>query len=137
MKIQYLSHTADIRMKIEAATLQELFIAGTKGMNTILKKGFCNQNNQLKQKARIEIQSLDYTCLLIDFLSEVLSLSYVEKAIFCKAQILKFSKYKILAEVLGDPIDYFEEEIKAVTYHEANVQKNDNNEWETCIIFDI
>ncbi|MCK5443502.1 MAG: archease [Maribacter sp.] len=137
MKIQYLPHTADIRMKIEASTLQELFIAGIKGMNNILREGFCDQNNQLEQKARIEIQSSDYTCLLIDFLSEVLSLSYIEKAIFCKVHILKFSKYKILAEVLGNPIDHFEEEIKAVTYHEANVQKNDSNQWETCIIFDI
>lgn len=137
MKIQYLPHTADIRMKIKASTLQELFIAGTIGMNNILKEGFCDQNNQLEQKAKIEIQSSDYTCLLIDFLSEVLSLSYAEKAIFCKAHILNFSRYKIIAEIFGSSIDHFEEEIKAVTYHEANVKKNDSNQWETCIIFDI
>jgi len=137
MKIQYLPHTADIRMKVEASTLQELFIAGTRGMNTILKKGFCNQFDESKKKARIEIQSSDYTCLLIDFLSEVLSFSYVDKSIYCKVCILKFSKYKIIAEVLGNPIDYFEEEIKAVTYHEADVQKRNDNQWETCIIFDI
>ena len=75
MKIQFLPHTADIRMKIGASTLQELFIAGTRGMNTILKEGFCDQNDQFEKKASIEIQSSDYTCLLIDFLSEVLSLS--------------------------------------------------------------
>ena len=137
MKIQYLSHTADIRMNIEASTLQELFIAGTRGMNAILKEGFCDQNNLFEKKASIEIQSSDYTCLLIDFLSEVLSISYTEKSIYCKVRILKFSKYKIIAEVLGKTIDHFEEEIKAVTYHEANVQKRNDNQWETCIIFDI
>ena len=137
MKIQYLHHTADIRMKIEASTLQELFIVGTRGMNNILKEGFCDKYDQFEQKRRIEVQSLDYTCLLIDFLSEVLSLSYAEKSIYCKVHILQFFKFKIIAEVLGNPIDHFDEEIKAVTYHEANVQKNDSNQWETRIIFDI
>ena len=137
MRIQYLPHTADIRMKIESSTLQELFTAGTQGMSNILRKGFCNQHHSLNHQTKIEIQSSDYTCLLIDFLSEVLSLSYIEKSIYCKIQMLYFSKHKLVAVVFGTRVDFFEEEIKAVTYHEAHVGKNSNNCWETFIIFDI
>ena len=124
-------------MKIESSTLEELFIAGTRGMNNILSDGFCDKYDRFEQIGRIEIQSSDYTCLLIDFLSEVLSLSYTENSIYCEVRISQLTKYKVIADISGNRIDYFEEEINSVTYHEANVQKNDSNQWETCIIFDI
>ncbi len=137
MKIRYLPHTADVRMIIESETLQELFATGVKGMGNILKEGFCDHYNTFNKSARIETHSLDHTSLLIDFLSDVLSLSYVEKSIYCKVHLLQFSSKKIVAEVYGTTIDEFDEEIKAVTYHEADVQKNSDNNWETHIIFDI
>ncbi|ELR71620.1 hypothetical protein C900_02428 [Fulvivirga imtechensis AK7] len=36
--IQYLPHTADIRMRLRAPAKQELFKAGLEGMGFILKK---------------------------------------------------------------------------------------------------
>ena len=75
--------------------------------------------------------------MLIDFLSDVLSISYIENAIYCTVKILKFSDYTIKAEISGMNVEIFDEEIKAVTYHEASIKKNNNNLWETYIIFDI
>lgn len=137
MKIKYLPHTADIRMTIEGETLQELFAAGVIGMGNILKEDFCEFEHLFNKGNRIETISMDHTSLLVDFLSDVLSLSSAEKAIYCKIQILKFSPKRIVADVFGMAIDKFDEEIKAVTYHEANVRKNIEDHWETCIIFDI
>tara|TARA_R110000765_G_scaffold238296_1_gene340982 strand:+ start:22062 stop:22499 length:438 start_codon:yes stop_codon:yes gene_type:complete len=137
MKIEYLSHTADIRMKIEASHLEELFRAGVIGMSNILKDGFCNQNVQFDHKWILEITALDSTCLLIDFLSEVLSASYAEKAVFCEVDFLDFSPHHTIAEIRGKQIQFFDEEIKAVTYHEADVHKNKRDQWVTLVIFDI
>ena len=137
MKIWYLPHTADIRMKIEAATLEDLFTIGVEGMSNILIEGYCKKNLKLKLKRSIKIQSSDYTCLLIDFLSEVLSHSYTDKAIYCGVNSIFLSEYEINAEITGVPIEKFHEEIKAVTYHEAQVQKNRKDLWETLVIFDI
>ncbi len=137
MKIQYVPHTADIRMKIEGATLQDLFKAGLKGMGEILKPGFCDRDTVFNIRREIRISGTDYTCLLIDFLSEVLSLSYTEKSIFCKVTFKEFEVREIMAEIEGVKIESFEEEIKAVTYHEAHVEKEKNNVWKTNIVFDI
>ncbi len=137
MSIKYLSHTADIRMLIEAKTLQELFALGVKGMGNILKESFCNDSNKIDVKNMIELKASDHTNLLIDFLSDALSSSYIETAIYCTIEIIEFSNYKIRAQLSGTRIDQFDEEIKAVTYHEANVKKNDKDLWETYIIFDI
>ncbi len=56
MKIQYLPHTADVRMWVECETLQELFAAGVMGMGNILKEGFCNADHQFNKGSRIETQ---------------------------------------------------------------------------------
>lgn len=138
MKIRFLPHTADIRMKIEGSSLEELFTAGVLGMGNILKDGFCDKNSPFMLKLKIELTAHDETCLLIDFLSEVLSTSYAEKAIFCDVKFFELTTKKIRAEIHGrQQTQGFDEEIKAVTYHEADVQKNNNRDWETLIIFDI
>jgi len=36
--IEYIPHIADLRVRLEADTLEELFEAGLKGMSNILKK---------------------------------------------------------------------------------------------------
>jgi SHS2 domain-containing protein len=137
MKIEYLPHTADIRMKIEGSHLEELFRAGVIGMSNILRDGFCDQNVEFDRKSMLEVTASDGTCLLIDFLSEVLSASYAEKAVYCEVDFLDFTPHHTVAEIRGKQIQSFDEEIKAVTYHEADVRKNNKDQWETLVIFDI
>ncbi|NNL15940.1 MAG: archease [Flavobacteriaceae bacterium] len=138
MNIRFLAHTADVRMELEGKSLQELYTLAVKGMGEILKKDFCTQSNNFSKNVTVDIHASDYTNLLIDFLSDVLSISYVEKAIFCSVHILEFSEYNIKAEIKGSDVKMFDEEIKAVTYHEANVYKDKEDQiWKTCIIFDI
>ncbi|NJB70400.1 SHS2 domain-containing protein [Saonia flava] len=137
MIIKYLPHTADIRMAIESKTIKGLFATAVKGMGNILKEGYCDQRNVFSKSIRITTHSLDYTSLLIDFLSDVLSLGYIENSVYCKLEIEKLSKKTIVAKAFGFHVDQFDEEIKAVTHHEANILKNKRKKWETCIVFDI
>ena len=136
MKYQFLPHTADIRMKIEAETLPLLFSAGVKGMSQILKEDQCHKNHFEVQKV-ITVSSSDVTCLLIDFLSDVLTYCYTEKAVFCEVNFMEFSHQLLAAEVSGRSVDGFDEEIKAVTYHEAAVSQNNKGIWESIVVFDI
>ena len=137
MKIEYLPHTADIRMKVEAASLEELFRAGLLGMSQILNENFCKQKKELPIEVNITISAPDLTCLIVDFLSEVLSSSYTERAIFCKMEVVRISDVAITANLYGAPSTHLDEEIKAVTYHEAQVLQNRARNWETVIVFDI
>ena len=137
MKFEFHPHTADIRMKVEANTLTEVFETALLGMSEIMKEGFCNRPYKGSLKVDLRITSKDRTCLLIDFLSEALSVSYNEKAVFCQLHIIKMGTNLLEASIYGATIDKFDEEIKAVTYHEANLIKNQQNKWETFIIFDI
>lgn len=134
--ITTLPHTADIRLRIEAESPEELFEAALVGMTNILREDFCNQQSAMTIRHSLVIDSADTTSLLIDFLSEVLTLSYTSNALFCQLAVKMLSDSHIEADVLGAPADAFDEDIKAVTYHKAEVVLQ-KGKWSTDIIFDI
>lgn len=133
-----LPHTSDIRLSISAQTKEALFLSALQGMSELLQKGFCDQQNGSQPEAdRIEITATDTTGLLVDFLSEVLTRCHIRKVIYCGIVFLELSDTNLKATISGKKADHFEEDIKAVTYHEADVRINENNQYETIIIFDI
>lgn len=133
----YHSHTADVIMKVRANSLKELFETAMRGTSNLLKNDFCNQMFPNGSPKKIILKSVDGIALLVDFLSEVLLNSHINKTIYCNLNIVKLTDIEIDATIYGTPVDYFDEDIKAVTYHEASLFKNKNNQWEANIIFDI
>jgi SHS2 domain-containing protein len=67
----------------------------------------------------------------------LLTLSHTEQAIFCHLEFEVLSNTQIRAEVMGTGVEYFDEDIKAVTYHEAEVIINKMGHWETLVVIDI
>ena len=136
-KYEVLPHTADTRLRVSGSSLVELFSAALEGMNCILKNDFKKLIIAGELFNKLEISSLDETMLLIDFLSEILTLSHKNKACYKinGFEILDNSKIKAVLE--GSRIDGFDEDIKAVTYTEAKIIKNEQNQYETIIVFDI
>ncbi len=132
-----MAHPADIRMQVEGETLAELFEAAALGMGEILVPGICMGNRSGEIISEIALSAPDVTALLIDFLSEILTRSCEERIIFCRADFMKIEETTIAAKIYGKKVQKFEEDIKAVTYHEAEVKKDENGKWKTMVIFDI
>lgn len=133
---QVLTHTADIRLKLVGSSLGDLFAAGVEGLALILKPGTCHKV-QYNEKLTISLSASDATKLLIDFLSEVLTLSYTQKALFCRTTFLQLTETKLSATLEGVSVEGFAEDVKAVTYHEADVVKNEKGDYETVVVLDI
>lgn len=136
-KFEIIPHVADVRLKLEADSLQNLFETSLEGMNEILKKGFCKKSINFSSTYKISLTSVDPTALLIDFLSEVLTLSHIRRELFCKVKFKKLNSNQLEAEIFGSKIDKFDEDIKAVSYHEAEITQDKKGELKTNIIFDI
>lgn len=136
-QINNLDHLADVGISIEADSLEELFLAALKGMGSILKEGFCEEEHTPDFKADFKIQSNDLTVLLINFLSEALTISHTDSVIFCGLQKVLLNEGYFHASVEGNKVQTFDEDIKAVTFHEARVLKNEQGIWQTNLIFDI
>jgi len=137
MKYEFLSHTADIRMRLTGNDLADLFNAGVRGMAAVLKGDVCSNPGPSVIEHSIQIKSSDGTALLIDFLSEVLTRSYVENQIYCAVRFSSIDEKELRGTLYGYPIDQWDEEIKAVTYTEASVHRSKDNHWVSDVVFDI
>lgn len=133
---EILPHTADLRIKVVGNNLIELFVAAVKGMAEILNSRAC-RSQELELVKTVDLSSADQTTLLIDFLSEVLTVSQTKKVIICSALVKKISEKEITAALFGTKVKIFDEDIKAVTHHEAEIKKNKEGNYETTIVFDI
>jgi Uncharacterized conserved protein len=135
-KYSYLEHICDIRLKVEADSMDEFFKAALDGMNSIIAGGDVEGSPE-DSVMKICVESMDYTCLLIDFLSEVLLLTQSHYSIFSRIDIESLTSSRIEAVLHGTFVEGFDEDIKAVTYHEAEVTKNEQGNYESVIVFDI
>jgi len=134
MSYEIIDHTADLRMRVSGSSPEELFESAVAGMMFILKK---NPREREVVRRQIKVDSVNFTTLLIDFLNEVLSLVETHKEIYTKVRFGKLDEKSVRAELKGTVQESFDEDIKAVTYHEAQVKKNKESEWETILVFDI
>lgn len=133
----FLSHTADIAVLLRADTVEGLFSAGLHAMNEVLREGFCAGASPPEIRTPLNVQSIDDTALLIDFLSEALTLSYLHRCLYCTVDIEIKKDSALQAFLHGCPVDGFTDDVKAVTYHDAEIRRAADGRWETPVIFDI
>lgn len=81
-------HIADMRLHVEADTLENLFEAALTGTNSILRKNFKKLAAKNTFQKEISITSSDPTALMIDFLSEIITFSHINKVIFHRVKQL-------------------------------------------------
>jgi SHS2 domain-containing protein len=135
-KFNLIDHTADVRLFVQADSQKELFLAALQGMAAIISPANCNADT-FTITHTISLTTHDPTILLIDFLSEALTLSHVYKALFCSATFTILTPNQLEALVHGIPVAQFDEDIKAVTYHEAEIVQDNQGNLSTMIVFDI
>ena len=73
--------------------------------------------------------------LLVDFLNEVLAKSQINKRMY-KVESLKLIRNELTAEISGISVEKFEEDVKAVTYHEVDIKK-EGDSYTTKLVLDI
>lgn len=134
--IRILSHTSDIRLLIKSNSRHELFKAGILGLSRIMSVPVREKKYEFLKKIRVE--SIDLTSLFIDMLNEVLSLEHIHKCIFDDIQRLEiYDSRAVEIEVRGYAVSKFSQDVKAVTYHEAEIKHSAAGILQTIVILDI
>ena len=134
MKYEILEHKADLKIRVFGKTKEELFLNTLLGMTESQKPEIKGKE---KIKREIEIKSIDLQTLLVDFLSEALYLSQVNKEVYFDISFKKFSDAKLKGELIGQKVERFGEDIKAATYHNLDIGQKKDGTWEATILFDI
>ncbi len=133
---QLLDHTADIRVRITAATLKELFIKAADALFDIAAQP---RTPRIKAQTRVTVslEAAETDELFVAWLNELISLAAVRGLVFTRFHLNRFSPQGLKALVYGAPVASFEvkTEIKAATFHSLNVSKQKSG-WIAEVIFD-
>jgi SHS2 domain-containing protein len=139
MKKNYevLDHTADIGLVVYGEDLKSLFEnAGEAFFHLItdLKK----VRRRIERRIHIDGESLER--LMVDWLSELLYLHDVENLLFKGFKIESVGEDGLRGTVKGERfqegVHVIKTEVKAVTYHQIQVKKEDGG-WKARVIFDL
>jgi SHS2 domain-containing protein len=134
MPYEELEHTADVRVRIRADTLGDLFSDAASAMFRIMF-GDCRDTGIVRT---ISVESSDLESLLADFLSELLFVSNVENLVFCSFSVT-IEGMRISADASGEPFDgsrHAGDEIKGISYSGLRIYK-ENERHVLDVIFDV
>jgi len=135
MPHEFLEHTADVRMRVTGRSLEELFSAAVAGVMDLLAPQSLGRGQASRRT--VAVAAADETALLVDFLNQVLLQAQVHRERYERVAFTRLSGRELTAELQGWPVQAFGGDIKAVTYHEADVRRSEAGGWETNLVFDI
>jgi SHS2 domain-containing protein len=133
-KYENLEHIADLKIRAWGENAERLFANLAYGMMENIYENLSDIS--LKVERSVEIEAVDQKSLLVDFLSEILRISDEHNEVFREFEIKIEAGFKLKAKIKGERVQYFNEEIKAVTYHELKIAK-ESSQWVGEVVFDI
>jgi SHS2 domain-containing protein len=126
-------HTADWELEVWAPDLPSLLEQAARGMYSL--SGMRLQDGS-RQACKIKLQGEDTESLLVRFLSELLWIEQEQGLGFDTFSIAINTPNNLEAELLGSTITNLDKEIKAVTYHNLEVQTTQQG-LRVIIVFDV
>jgi len=130
---EILQHTADVRLRVTASSLEELFADALRGLMAVMHGDAVSRHEETES---IELESVDVTALLVDFLNEALVRAVVRRRSYTGASFASLGETRLSATLTSVPAAAFDEDVKAVTHHEAEVRRSGEG-WTTMLVLDI
>ena len=141
MPYKFIEHTADIAVEVKAGSLEDLFSLSCHAWRDAALESVDTSSTEWKF---VYFSAGTAEELLVQLLGEINFLLYAHQWVFNSVEELKIitddNEFKLYADLLGGPLDFtvhhMKEEIKAVTYHQMRIEKNEEL-YTTRIVFDI
>lgn len=127
-----IDHTADWAFRAFGSTLQELFEHAAYALFAL--EGALDAQSTLKRTLHAE--GIDREALLVNWLNELLFLQETRHETYQKFDITKFSDTALDATVHGAQATAVTKFIKAVTYHDLNIEQTEKG-WQATIVVDV
>lgn len=136
-RYKVLSHTADLRLQVFGGGYEELLKNAVLGLGNILSKGVEKKMKLTRGFEKVEVEASDREVLLVNFLNEVIALSSINKKVYPKVKVLRISPFVVEAQVFGVPVEKFDKDVKAISYHNAYISKTDKGILKVTLTLDI
>ncbi len=134
---EHFDHTADLGLRIRAASLEELFAEAARALTAVLVD--TPDSVRPAERRTIRLEASDREDLLHDWLAELLYLFDTEHMLFSRFDVA-LPPGELCATAWGERADparhALELEIKAVTYHGLKIEP-DAHGWLAEVIVDL
>jgi SHS2 domain-containing protein len=139
MAIEVFDHTADIGVRVTAASAEQLFAEAGYAIASLVIEN--PEAIELRQVVTIGLQAEDLQGLFVDWLSELIYRFEAERLLLREFSIhLSDGHRRLHADCRGELVDWSrhhpDHEVKAATYHQLRVAQTPAG-WEAAVIFDI
>lgn len=131
-KFEFVAHTADAKMLVYGKTLEELFTHALEGMFSQAPA----KSHKIGPERPVVVTAENVSFLLVDFLSDCLYEAERYHELYKQVRFTQLIPTHLEAYIAGMPMSGTGLAIKAVTYHDAHVEKV-NGVWQATIVFDI
>ena len=134
---EIVEHTADIGIRVRGRNPKELFINAALGMCAIMTDPARVSPDRVEP---IEVEAESLPELLVAWLNEIIYMIEAKEMLFSHYEIASLTPTRLAGTIAGETFDPDKHDlkiqIKACTYHELKVGKENSN-WFGQVIFDI
>jgi len=132
-----LEHTADIGFEAFGSSREEVFENAARALQNIM----VDLNSILpSEKLEIQVEGADASCLLVNWLSEILYRIDADGRLFHDFNVRDLSDRSLTAIAYGEPFDRARHQVKlqmkAITYHQLALDKTADG-WRAQVYVDI
>ncbi|MBN1545298.1 MAG: archease [Syntrophaceae bacterium] len=130
-------HTADLGVEVFGTTEAELFVNAALAVVALSTDP---EKITSAEERHFTVEGADSADLFVNYLREVLYLINGEGFLTCEVNLVEIQPHYLSVTVRGERYDTrkhrINKEIKAVTYHQATVEKTATG-WKGRVIFDV
>jgi SHS2 domain-containing protein len=127
-------HTADVAIRCGGPDLATLFRNAALGMYHLM--GIAPLPGKADIGKTIVLKAMDVESLLVDWLGELAYVAETKGLIFVVMDFRAMSARRLEAVLTGHRVEGLKETIKAVTYHDLKVEKQEGG-YTTTVVFDV
>jgi SHS2 domain-containing protein len=137
MAYRVFDHTADLGVEVTATTQEALYADAAVALFDLLTDLATVRSDTSRE---VVITGGDASDLLVNFLRELLDCYNHDGFLMKSCLVQEVDSHRLTAILRGERFDparhRIEKEIKAVTYHQASVEKTEDG-WKARVVFDV
>lgn len=131
---RFLEHTGEVRLRVRAVGLKELFAEAARGLSRLLARG--GLRGSVGDWIPVQVRAADRVSLLVDWLNELIFVAESARLVPAEVEILTVGPTELTARVRGVTVPEPPSLVKAATLHGARVDEVEGG-FEGEIVFDI
>lgn len=130
-------HTADLGIRVRAGDLDSLFSEAGRALFAVIVHNL--DDVRAVETVEFGLKGQDADFLLLDWLCELLFTFELRRLLLSEFSV-KINDQGLTARAQGEPLDHarhrLEHEVKAITYHDLQVEQTDHG-WRAEVILDV